>query len=130
MIDKVKHTFAYDIIHKTFVQAIRKLHCAFLCGIPEIVSVWKFDGRIKFFQVKIICKDILEGQISLDGDWSVPVKLLLDWIEVYSITYYITCLRYVNIFLKLMRRSIPLYNIVSTCFVVFCNNCSIPVVYH
>ena len=59
VLDKVKGTSVYDLNHKTFVQAIRQLHCDFWCGIPTIESVWKFYRIRRFFQVKIKYNDMM-----------------------------------------------------------------------
>ena len=81
----------------------------------------------KVFQVNICCENMLDAHNSLDSDLGVPVICLFYWIDVYSIADYITCLKYVSTFLKFVRRYVPLYNIISMCFVVVCHNFSIPV---
>ena len=130
MLDKVKRTSAYDIIQNTFVQAIRKIHFPFSYSPPEITIVWKFDGRRRFFQVKISCENMMGAHNSLDSALGVPVMCLLDWIEVCNIADYITCLKYISVFLKFVRRSVSLYSIISMCFVFVCHNFYIPVFQH
>ena len=127
MLNKVKWNYDYDPIQKASVQAIRQIHCYFLYGIPEITSVWRFDGRRIFLQVNICCKNILDVHNIIDSALGVPVIFLLDWIKVCSIPDYITCLKCVSIFLQFVQRYVPLYNIISMCFVFVCNNSSIPV---
>ena len=90
MLDKVNCTSAYDLIQKTFVQDIRQLHCTFLYGLPAIKSVYNFYGRRRFLQVNILCENMLYVHKNLDSDLGVPLMCLLDWIEVCSISDYIT----------------------------------------
>ena len=127
ILDKVKRTFAYDIVQKTFVQAIRQLHCSVLFGLTEITSVWKFDVRRRFLKVNISYGNTLDAQNSLGSALGVPDILLLDWIEFCIIAHYTTCLGYVSAFLQFVQRSVPIYNIIYMCFVVVCHNFSIPV---
>ena len=60
---------------------------------------------------------MLDAHNSLDSVLGVPVMCLLGWILVCKIADYITCLKYVSIFLQLVRRYVPLYNII---FHMFC----------
>ena len=57
----------------------------------------------------------MDAHNSLDSVLGVPVMCLLDWIDVCRIAEYITCLKYVSIFLQFVWRSVPLYNIISMC---------------
>ena len=63
----------------------------------------------------------------LDSALGVPVMCLFYWIEVCSISDYITCLKYFNIFLQFVWRSGPVYNIISMCFFVIFHNFSVTV---
>ena len=127
MLNKVKCISVYDLNHKTFVQAIRQFNCPFSYVLPAITSVWKFDGKRRFLKAVIFCKNMLDAYKIIDSDLGVPLRCLLDWIEVCSIADYIICLKCVSVLLKLVLRSVPLYNIISMCFVVVSHNCSIPV---
>ena len=122
MPNKVKQKYVYNLIQKTFVQVIGQLRWAFSCGLPEIISVWKFYGRRRLFKVDITCKYMLDKYTSLDSEQGVLVTRLLSWIEVCSIAAYINCLKSVSAFLYFVQRYIPLYNITSICFVLACNN--------
>ena len=128
MLDKVKHISVYDLIQKTFVQAIRQLHFSFFCSIPTIEIVWKFDGTRSCLQLNIRCKGIIYMYTILDGAQGVLVVRSLDWTEVCIIASYITCLKYTSVFLLFVWSYVPLFNIIYICFVVVYHYCSIPVV--
>ena len=73
MIDKGRRTYVHAIIQKTFVQDIGRLHCDFFCGLLMIASVWNFDGRGMFLQVKNRCKEI-----------SYVKSLFISWIDIWK----------------------------------------------
>ena len=58
----------------------------------------------------------MDAYNSLDSALGLPVMFLLGWIKVCSIADYITCLKYVSVFLKFVQRSVSLYNIISMWF--------------